>query len=94
MNVVQVNPILTGGDVTSADIADLKLGLSDSDPHIFINGCGEPEGSPCEPGTPSRARQDLYGVVPLHHQANAAIFRSGYEVTWTGIDNPWSDGTP
>jgi hypothetical protein len=89
MNVVQVNPILTGGDVTSADIADLKLGLSDSDPHIFINGCGEPEGSPCEPGTPSRARQDLYGVVPLHHQANAAIFRSGYEVTWTGIDNPF-----
>jgi hypothetical protein len=89
MNVVQVNPILTGGDVTSADIANLKLGVSGSDPHIFVNGCGEPDSSLCEPGTLNRARQDLYGVVPLHHQANAALFRGGYEVTWTGIANPF-----
>jgi hypothetical protein len=89
MNVVQVNPILTGGDVTCADIADLKLGVSGSDPYVFVNGCGEPDGSLCDPGTLNRARQDLYGVVPLQHQGNAALFRSGYEVTWTGIANPF-----
>lgn len=89
MNVVQVNPILFGGDVTSADIAELKLGVSGSDPHIFVDGCGEPDGSLCDPGTLNRARQDLYGVVPLQHQSNAALLRSGYEVTWTGIANPF-----
>lgn len=89
MNIVQVNPILRDGLVTSADIAELKLGVSDSDPYIFINECGDADGSPCAPGSRSRARQDLYGVVPLHSQTNAAVFRSGHEVTWTGIDNPF-----
>jgi hypothetical protein len=55
-----------------------------------VNGCGEANDSLCDPGTLNRARQDLYGVVPLEHQGNAAVFDNGGDpITWTGITNPF-----
>ena len=89
VNIAQVNPILTKGIVTSTDIANLKLGISGSDPHLFANGCGKPHRSLGHPGTLDRARQDLYGTVPLMHQGDAAFLKSGKTATWTGIANPF-----
>jgi hypothetical protein len=90
MSIVQTNPILAGGDVTAADIANLKLGVSGSDPYIFEDSCGERNDDVlCDPGTLHRARQDFYGVVPLTHQCGANLFRSGYQVTWPAISNPF-----
>jgi hypothetical protein len=31
----------------------------------------------------------LYGIVPLQQQCNASLFKSGQEITWTGIRNPF-----
>lgn len=90
ISIVQSNPILArGGDVTASDIADLKLGMSGSDPHLFRDGCGEHSDGLCAPGTPDRARQDLCGLVPLTHQCGANLFGSGFRVTWPGISNPF-----
>jgi hypothetical protein len=90
LNILQSNPIITGGHVTAADIAHLKLGLTDSDPHLFINGCGEVGDVLCEAGSLDRARQDLYGVVPLQHQGNTNSFENGGDpIVWTGIENPF-----
>jgi hypothetical protein len=89
MSIVQSNPILVGGDVTATDIANLKLGVSGSDVYLFRHGCGEGNDALCNPGTLDRARQDLYGVVPLTHQCGANLFRSGYQVTWPDISNPF-----
>jgi hypothetical protein len=89
LNVLQSNPIMTGGTIRTADIAELKLGVTGADPYIFRNGCGEPDSPLCDSGTTDRARQDLYGIVPLQHQCSANLFRRGYEVTWTGIRNPF-----
>lgn len=90
INIVQSNPILArGGDITAVDIADLKLGVSGSDPHLFRNTCGEHSDALCTPGTLDRARQDLYGTVPLAHQCGANLFRRGHRVTWPEISNPF-----
>ena len=89
MSIVQSNPMLTGGDVTTADIANRKLGVSGSDPHLFVHNCGEPNSVLCDPGNLHRARQDLHGVVPLTHQCDATLFKSGYLVTWPGFPNPF-----
>ena len=89
MNIVQVNPIMSGRIIKTADIAALKLGVSSSDPHLFWNGCGEPTDILCDPGSQDRARQDLYSIVPLQHQTNADHFDGSYSATWTGISNPF-----
>ena len=87
--IVQVNPILRNGIVTSTDLVNLKLGISRSDPYLFEHGCGEPGDVLGEPGTISRVRQNLYGIVPLLQQGDAALFKDGESATWTGIDNPF-----
>ena len=71
LNILQSNPIMTGAFATATDTANLKLGITDSDPHPFINGCGKPGSILCNPGTLDGARQDLYGVAWLRHQGNA-----------------------
>jgi hypothetical protein len=88
INIVHGNPILTGGTVTSTDIANLKLGISGSDPYLFVTGCGEPGSPLCEKGL-DRVRQDLRGVVPLLHQGDANFVKSGVSATWSGIANPF-----
>jgi hypothetical protein len=81
---------MSGGIIKTADIAELKLGVTGRDPHLFVKRCGEPDDVLCDPGTLDRVRQDLYGVVPLQHQANANVFDNGGDsVTWTGIENPF-----
>ena len=89
LNILQSNPVMTDNIIRPADITELKLGITGSDPYLFAEGCGEPDGSPCEPRSIHRGRQDLYGVVPLQHQCDANLFRSGHEITWTGIRNPF-----
>jgi hypothetical protein len=90
LNIFQSNPIMTGGVIRTADIAELKLGVTGSDPHLFISGCGEPNDVLCDPGSINRTRQNLYGVVPLRHQGNANVFYGGGDpVVWTGIANPF-----
>jgi hypothetical protein len=86
---LQSNPIVSAGNVSVADIAELKLGVTRSDPHLFELGCGEPDGSLCDIHSIDRARQELYGRVPLQHQCGANLFREGYKATWTGIANPF-----
>jgi hypothetical protein len=71
---------MIGGVIKTADIAELKRGVTGSDPHPFANGCGEPNHAACDPGTLNRARQDLYCVVPLQHHGNAAVFDNGGDV--------------
>jgi hypothetical protein len=80
---------MTDGTIRTADSAELKLGISGGDPYLFVRDCGASDGSLCEPRSIHRTRQDLYGVVPLQHQCNANLFRSGHEITWTGIRNPF-----
>lgn len=91
-NIMQVNPILrgTGNQIKTADIADLGLGISSSDSYIFRE-CPV-AGEPCEAGSVDRARQELHGVVPLHQQGDAAVFRSKQTAIWNGVDNPFGFG--
>jgi hypothetical protein len=52
INIVQVNPITFGGDVTADDMAAIgiraSIGASDSDPYLFTNNGGRPDGSLCD----------------------------------------------
>lgn len=89
ISIVQVNPILRKGIVTSADLTNLKLGISQSDPYLFASGCGEPDDVLCDASAIPRARQELYGVVPLLQQGGANLFKRGESATWTGIANPF-----
>jgi hypothetical protein len=77
VNVVQSQPITSGGFVTSCDIAASAIGISGSDPVLFQSG-------PLDP-----VRRDLYGVVPTTHQANAGNVLDGDPVRWDGTPNPW-----
>lgn len=87
--IAQVNPMLNDGIVTSSDVANLKLGISQSDPYIFTDSCGEPGDVLGDAGTLSRVRQELYGTVPLLQQGDARLFKDGERATWTGIANPF-----
>ena len=87
MNIVQSNPIVSGGVVTASDIADLKLGVSGSDPYIFRD-CEQANGI-CASGSLERVRQDLFGVVPLQHQVDATVFLNWQLATWSGVANPF-----
>lgn len=87
--IAQVNPILSKYMVPTADLADLKLGISQSDLYLFMRGCGEPDDALCDAGTLDRVRQRLYGIVPLLHQGDARLFKDGESATWTGIANPF-----
>ena len=74
------NPILTprgaGRYVTATDVADLKLGITDSDPFVFTEG------------PVHQTRRQLQGDVPLQHQIN--VQRLDEVATWpTGVNNPW-----
>lgn len=86
---MQVNPILRKGIVTSADLTNLKLGISQSDPYLFASGCGEPDDVLCDVSAIPRARQELYGIVPLLQQGDANLFKRGESATCTGIANPF-----
>lgn len=84
-----INPILDKHIVPAADLVTLTLGISQSDPYIFVRGCGDPDGVLCDVGTLDLVRQRLYGAVPLLHQGDATLFMNGESATWTGIDNPF-----
>ena len=75
MNIVQAMPIVSGGFVTANDMANIGIGVSGSGARIF--------GSDTLDGV----RQQLYGVVPLQHQANSGTI--GDPVTFDGTPNPW-----
>lgn len=75
---IQSQPITTGatGDIVTADdIHNLGLGISGSDLFLFNYG-------PVD-----QVRLQLYGRVPLTHQANTGNL--GDPVTWDGTPNPW-----
>jgi hypothetical protein len=69
------DPILTprgaGGYLTATDVADLKLGITDGDARLFIDGAGAREHTLQPRRVLDRARQDLYGVVSLQRRGNA-----------------------
>jgi len=69
------NPILTprgaGCFVTATDVADLKLGITDSDARLFIDGAGAREHTLQPRRVLDRARRDLYGVVSLQRRGKA-----------------------
>ena len=75
MNIVQAEPIISGGFVTATDIANIGIGVSGSSARIFANNGLD------------RLRQRLYGVVPLQHQVNSGTI--GRPVTFDGTPNPW-----
>jgi hypothetical protein len=90
LNILQSNPIgFREGVVRIADIAGLKLGVTGASPAIFRASCGKPDGSLCATGSTDRARQELYGRVPLQNQCESNLFINGYRATWTGIRNPF-----
>jgi hypothetical protein len=39
--ILQSNPVMTDNIVGPADIAELKLGITGSEPYLFVEGCGE-----------------------------------------------------
>jgi hypothetical protein len=95
---VQVNPITFGGDVTADDTAAIgigaSIGASDSDPYLFTNNGGRPDGSLCDRNSMERVLQELYGrvplaSVPLANQCNGHISEAGELQTWSGIANPF-----
>jgi hypothetical protein len=69
------DPILTprgaGGYLTATDVADLKLGITDGDARLFIDGAGAREHTLQPRRVLDRARRDLYGVVSLQRRGNA-----------------------
>jgi hypothetical protein len=69
------DPILTprgaGRYLTATDVADLKLGITDSDARLFIDGAGAREHTLQPRRVLDRARQDLYGVVSLQRRGKA-----------------------
>jgi hypothetical protein len=75
MNIVQAEPIVSGGYVTATNIANIGIGVSGSSARIFANDVLD------------RLRQQLYGVVPLQHQVNSGTI--GNPVTFNGTPNPW-----
>jgi hypothetical protein len=75
MNIVQAEPIVSGGFVTANDIANIGIGVSGSAARIFASDSLD------------SLRQQLYGVVPLQHQANSGTI--GDPVTFDGTPNPW-----
>jgi len=77
LNILQSNPITTGGQVTLADIRSIDIGVTGSDPDMFAGGMTDANQS------------QLYGDVPLEHQTNAHRLIDGYPITWDGTSNPW-----
>jgi hypothetical protein len=69
------NPILTprgaGCFVTATDVADLKLGITDSDARLFIDGAGASEHTLQPRRGLDRERRVLYSVVWLQRRGNA-----------------------
>ncbi len=69
------NPILTPRGARryaiATDVADLKLGITDSDARLFIDGAGAREHTLQPRRVLDRARRDLYGVVSLQRRGNA-----------------------
>ena len=75
MNIVQAEPVVSGGIVTANDIANIGIGVSGSGARIFASD--KLDG----------VRQQLYGVVSLQHQCNVKTI--GDPVTFDGTPNPW-----
>jgi len=80
LNILQSNPITTGGQVTLEDIRSLGIGVTGSDPDMFAGGMTDTN------------QAQLYGDVPLEHQTNAHRLVNGYQITWDGTPNPWGFG--
>ena len=77
MAILQSNPVQGNGDVSVTDIRNIGIGVTGSDPDMFSGQ-----------DTDLLQRQ-LYGEVPLQHQANANRLENGYKITWDGTRNPW-----
>ena len=80
------NPILAprgaGRYLTATDVANLKLGITESAPFVFTEG-------PVQ-----QTRRQLQGDVPLHHQLNVGDL--GEPVRWPAVNNPFgiAGGSP
>jgi hypothetical protein len=93
LNVMQSNPITSGGHVTPADIASIGVGMTGSDPPLFTNECGEPNNALGDVNSIQHARQENWGKVPLQHQGNAAVFREA-DTSTSGRASPTRSATP